>query len=257
MPRGKRTRSPWTSAPALAQEPQRVGVAAELEADLLEDRVGVALDDREALLAEDLERGHRPGQERLALDHGMEARRAAGVATAGAVAGSGVGHRSSLAAAAAVAVRVGAVVALPCLCRRLSPSAGRGSSTTVDRCGNGAVRCGNAIASTKCSWNRGSTAVSIFSTVRTTSSISRRAALLTSAIRAPVPGGVAGGLHVATGRSPGSARGPSRGTCRSGCRTRRRAGSRRPSRCRRGPSAAGRRRRARPSRAGSPGRRSG
>ena len=50
-----------------------------------------------------------------------------------------------------------------------------------------ACRWGNASASTKCSWKRGSTAVSIFSTRRVTSSISRRAAADSSAIIAPVP----------------------------------------------------------------------
>ena len=43
-----------------------------------------------------------------------------------------------------------------------------GRATTAARFGNAAVLCGKAIASTKCSWKRGSTAVSIFSTRRTT-----------------------------------------------------------------------------------------
>ena len=41
----------------LAQQAQRVRIAAEVQADLLEDRVRVVLDEREALLVEDLERG--------------------------------------------------------------------------------------------------------------------------------------------------------------------------------------------------------
>ena len=51
------------------------------------------------------------------------------------------------------------------------------------------------MASTKCSWKRGSTAVSIFSTRRTTPSISRRAAPDSRAMSAPVAGRVAGGPH--------------------------------------------------------------
>ena len=43
------------------------------------------------------------------------------------------------------------------------------------------------IASTKCAWNFGSIAVSIFSTRRTSSSMVRREALSSSAMRAPVP----------------------------------------------------------------------
>ena len=69
----------------------------------------------------------------------------------------------------------------------------------------GADACGIAIASTKCSWNRGSTAVSIFSTVLATSSISRRAARLTSAISAPVPAALPAALtwlSSASGMSP-------------------------------------------------------
>ena len=62
-----------------------------------------------------------------------------------------------------------------------------GRVTTRSRLGLAAVRCGIAIASTKCSWKRGSTAVSIFSTRRTTASISRRAAPDSRAISAPVP----------------------------------------------------------------------
>ena len=67
-------------------------------------------------------------------------------------------------------------------------------------------------------------AVSIFSTRRTTSSISARAARFSSAIRAPVPGGVAGRRHVRRGRSRAPARGPARAPGRCARRTRRRAG---------------------------------
>jgi hypothetical protein len=44
-----------------------------------------------------------------------------------------------------------------------------------------------ALAATKCSWNRGSIAVSILWTRLTSASTSRRAATFRSAMRAPVP----------------------------------------------------------------------
>ena len=50
-----------------------------------------------------------------------------------------------------------------------------------------AVRWGMAMASTKCCWNAGSVAVSIFSTAPTTSWISRRAEPDNKAITAPAP----------------------------------------------------------------------
>ena len=62
-----------------------------------------------------------------------------------------------------------------------------GNATTCPRCEKAAVLCGNAMASTKCCWKRGSTAVSIFSTRRTTASISVRAAPDSRAMSAPVP----------------------------------------------------------------------
>ena len=49
------------------------------------------------------------------------------------------------------------------------------------------VLCGMAIASTKCAWKRGSSAVSIFSTRRTIASMVARERASSSAIRAPVP----------------------------------------------------------------------
>ena len=53
--------------------------------------------------------------------------------------------------------------------------------------GNGSLACGMALAATKCSWNRGSIAVSTLWICVTSTSTSRRAARLRSAIRAPVP----------------------------------------------------------------------
>ena len=59
----------------VAEQAEGVGVAAELEADLLEDRVRVVLDEREALLVEHLERGELPGQERDVLGVGQRGAR--------------------------------------------------------------------------------------------------------------------------------------------------------------------------------------
>ena len=77
IPRGNRTRTPSMSAPACGKQPKRLGVAAELDADLLEDRVGVLLDERQALLAEDLERRELAGQERDVLGVGGQPERLA------------------------------------------------------------------------------------------------------------------------------------------------------------------------------------
>src|SRR5207342_3494916 len=156
----------------------------ELEADLLEDRVGVVLDEREAVLAEDLERGEGAGQERDVLG----VRREPGGLSRGPAAAAAprvvVHHSSSVRPTASTRRRRRS----PRPAEAPSPVAGRaGRATTADRLVYAAVRCGKAIASTKCSWKRGSTAVSIFSTVRTTSSISARAAPERSAMSAPVP----------------------------------------------------------------------
>jgi hypothetical protein len=56
----------------LAQGGQGLGVA-ELDADLLQDAVGVALDELDALVGQDLERGQRPGDERHLLGDGVQA----------------------------------------------------------------------------------------------------------------------------------------------------------------------------------------
>ncbi len=149
---------------------ERVRVAAELDADLLEDRVGVVLDERRG----PPRRGPRTAR---ACGSGTasrsawacEARRAWRAARPpdrrrGAV----VDHRSSS------SVRPRRPPAAPS--RRVAAPAGRVGRSARGRqvddrgrgAGTAAVRCGNAIASTKCSWKRGSTAVSIFSTRRTT-----------------------------------------------------------------------------------------
>ena len=53
-PRGKRMRVPFTSAPAFFHSSSASGVVAELDADFLQDGVGVVLDDLQALLVQHL-----------------------------------------------------------------------------------------------------------------------------------------------------------------------------------------------------------
>ena len=70
---------------------QRAGVGrlAEVDADLLEDRVGVLLDEREALLGHDLDGGERAGDEGDGLDGGVQAGGLACGTTSAAAAGVG------------------------------------------------------------------------------------------------------------------------------------------------------------------------
>src|SRR5207244_1709282 len=63
--------------PSVGQKTECLDVAAELDADLFEDRVGVVLDQREPFLAEDLERRELPGQERDMLGMAREPQRLA------------------------------------------------------------------------------------------------------------------------------------------------------------------------------------
>ena len=123
---------------AVAQDAERLGVVAELDADLLEDRVGVVLDGREALLVENLERLERPREERRPLDVGVEPGGLAGRAAAASPAVGVVGHVRFLEAAATSRRRRRSPRApappLP------PPSDGRfGSSTRCSRFGNGAT----------------------------------------------------------------------------------------------------------------------
>src|SRR5207247_5567100 len=185
--------------PGVLQHLQRLRVAAEDDPDLLEDRVGVVLDEAAALLVEDLERLQRAGQERRA--RGVRRRlprpdsRVASAARATASLSGrfdcGVGHRPPPIGWDTPRRRFGGRVADGRRPFSLDspPTALRaaGSSTSWARFVAGAVACGIAMASTKCSWKRGSTAVSIFSTVRTTRSISWQASPESSAMSAPVP----------------------------------------------------------------------
>ena len=90
------------------EQADRHGIAAELEAHFLEDRVGVVLERREPLFVEDLERLELPGEERHPLDLAAETRGLTTGPTAAAVARGLVDrHDSSFAAAG-----TGPVVAL-------------------------------------------------------------------------------------------------------------------------------------------------
>ena len=73
IPRGNRTRVPSTSAPAARKISTRLGKVADLDPDLLEQRVGVVLDLFEALGRDDLDRGERARQVREAVHRPREA----------------------------------------------------------------------------------------------------------------------------------------------------------------------------------------
>ena len=188
--RGQAAREPHPLAldvaPGVLQQLQRVRRVVELDAHLLEDRVGVVLDELEALLAQHLERRHRARDVRDSLGARRAARglRAARPPPCRPRRPSGA---SSLTRCSSRRWRSGASRRRRRGRRRHRRGPGAGSSIVAASRGNGSDVCGMPIAATKCSWNRGSTAVSSFSTRRTTPSISPRAARLSSAIRAPVP----------------------------------------------------------------------
>src|SRR5450759_2330490 len=81
--------------PGVTEQGEGRGVAAELEPDLLEDRVRVVLDEGQALLVQDLERLERPGQERQACDGGVGTGGLPSGAAPGATGDDLLGHRSS------------------------------------------------------------------------------------------------------------------------------------------------------------------
>ena len=234
IPRGKRTRSPSTSAPASREQPERVGVAAELDADLLEDRVGVVLDDREALLAEDLERREGPGQERHPLDLGAEPGGAPAVASTGAAGRQR--RRSSVVSRAARRPawpsRVGVAGAAVGRVRAAARAVARPRRQRHDPLQVRARRRSGAGSPSPRRSAPGSAA-------RPRSRSSRRGARRPRSRAAPRPTAARSARRsrrrcrppgTRRGRSPGRARGPSRGAGRSGCRRRRRGGPRRPSR---------------------------
>ena len=71
-----------------------------------------------------------------------------------------------------------------------------GSVTASARFGKASVLCGMAMAATKCSWKRGSSAVSTLTMRRTTSAISRRDASVEEGDARAGAGGVAGGADM-------------------------------------------------------------
>ena len=172
MPRGKRTRVPVDVGAGVAEALDRRRVVADLDADLLEDRVGVVLEDLEPFVGHQLVRLHRPREERLVRRGVRGAQRLAAATPAAAAARLG-------------SLRFGSGAHASTSCRRRrrprpppsdrsDRSSRSGSATSCPRCGLGAVACGNAIAATNSSWKRGSVAVSIFTTSRTACSISAR-----------------------------------------------------------------------------------
>src|SRR5581483_6620987 len=175
----------------LSQRGERLGIAAELDADALEDRVRVVLDQLEPLLGEHLDRLQRARDERHVLGDRVEPRRLARRAPAAPSPGPGLAHArllplDSLTPDSSSCPRARSLLR-PSRPPPTPAPARLGNGTTAASRSNGSVACGMPIASMKCSWNRGSTAVSTFSTRRTTSSISARAARFSSAILAPVP----------------------------------------------------------------------
>ena len=243
----------------VVEQPERLGVAAELDADLLEDRVGVVLDEREALLVEDLERGERAGQERHPLDvvaerarpAGRPGRRCAGGASSSVIGASSAAprpRRRRRRRRSAPAPPLGA--AADRACRQLAPR---------DRCGYAAPSGGGTPSPRRSAPGTAAPPRSRSSrraARRSSISRPRRAATAARSAR-PVPAALPADVtrgEVAVGDQPEDHRVERVDVAAE------RAGQ--PdlvdrARPRRGPSAAGRPRTAPPSRAGSRGRRSG
>ena len=125
----------------------------------------------------------RPREERDACDGGVQPRGLPSGTAAAAPAGRRLGHVGLLSWVAPVRRRRCRVAAL----RRGRDAPRRQLRRRREARRTGRCRAGSPSRATKCSWKRGSTAVSIFSTRRTTSSISARAVRSSSAMRAPVP----------------------------------------------------------------------
>ena len=253
MPRGNRTRSPSTSAPASFRSSSASGASAEVDPDRSRIVSALLLDRLEPLLRQDLEGRQRARDERDPL--GRRRRRGRP--------GGRRGRRSAAAGAGFVAHavllsrcrrrrrrgRVGALAGRPSRRARAAPRPRRAAGTARSRAGSPSRRRNAPGTAAR-------RAVSIFSTRRTTSSISARAAPVQQRDPRAGPGGVAGGRHVrrvAVGHEPEHHR-------VHGVDVRaERAGQPDPVDALDavgGPSAAGSRRRARPSPAGSGGRRS-
>ena len=101
MPRGKRTRWPVDVGAGAAEDLGRLGEVDDLDADLLEERVGVRLDLLEALGRDDLDRGELAGQvrervqgrARRSVCRAARPRRTAGCSRSGTAIGSPRGCR--------------------------------------------------------------------------------------------------------------------------------------------------------------------
>ncbi len=61
-PLGEPDPGPIDPGPGLVEDLEGLGELDDLDSDLLEDRIGILLDDREPLLAHQLGRGYRPRQ---------------------------------------------------------------------------------------------------------------------------------------------------------------------------------------------------
>ena len=104
MPRGKRTRCPVDVGAGAAEDLDRLGEVDDLDADLLEEGVGVVLDLLEALGRDDLDRRRASGSGRAACPgsgrgarvwRAARPRRTAGCSTSGAVIGLSSGSASA------------------------------------------------------------------------------------------------------------------------------------------------------------------
>src|SRR6185369_1476782 len=115
-------------------ERQRLGVATELDADFLEDRVGVVLDEGQALLAQDLEGRELAGQVGDVLGMGGKAERLSGGPATASTPLRVVHQASSLVPIATVRLRRRSARASAPAAPVVAVLAGRG--TTAPRCGN-------------------------------------------------------------------------------------------------------------------------
>src|SRR5690606_11869822 len=149
---------------------QRLGEVDDLHSNLGQQPVGVGFYRRQRLLVEHLVGGELPGEERLRFDE---------CGGPGALA-----RRPSTRTASCRHLRLLSLDLRPP--RRL-PRRGSLGGRTSERWGNSCELWGMPMAATKCSWNRGSVAVSTFSIRRATSSISPRAEADKRAIIAPLP----------------------------------------------------------------------
>ena len=186
-PRGKRTRSPSMSAPASLNSCSASGVSRN-SIPTCSSTVSAFSSISDRCSSDSTSNGFSVARDVRHADRVRDgARGLPGGAAAAATAAGRLGHAGLLCGA-----RTGSA---PRRRRRPSDASAtrRGGRVTVARSrAYGSVSCGIAIAPTKSSWKRGSTAVSIFSTRRTTSSISARARAVEQRDARAGAGGVAG-----------------------------------------------------------------